>query len=99
MSPRSLAEHERKLIQAYSYCQLQMTPQQFRIKWEVTYQDLSLICDCSVATVGFWFSRKKNRRRPTQNDMRHLALVDFLLENFDNIPVELINLLCPFNLD
>ena len=99
MSPRSLAEHERKLIQAYSYCQLQMTPQQFLTKWGVTYEEISLICDRAVSTVSFWFSRQKYRRRPTRDDMRHLALVDFLLENFDSIPVELRNLLCPFNLD
>jgi hypothetical protein len=34
-------------------------------------------------------------RRPTANDLRHLALMDFLLEHFEQIPVELVNVLCP----
>jgi hypothetical protein len=29
----------------------------------------------------FWFSRERNYRRPTPNNLRHLALVDFLLEH------------------
>jgi phage terminase Nu1 subunit (DNA packaging protein) len=66
-----------------------MTPEQFVSKWEVNYEKLSLICDRSISTVSFWFSCGVNQRRPTRNDMRHLALVDFLLENFEKIPLEL----------
>ncbi len=33
-------------------------------------------------------------RRPQAADMRHLALMDFLLEHYEVIPGELLNLLC-----
>ncbi|MBD1903873.1 hypothetical protein NDI44_27195 [Trichocoleus sp. DQ-A3] len=95
MAPKPLTERQRQLIQNYAYCQLQMTPQQFRNKWALTYEEISLICDRSPITVNFWFSHQKNRRRPTRDDMRHLALINFLLEHFDEIPLELRNLLCP----
>ncbi len=96
---RPLTERERTLIRTYSYCQLQMTPQQFLSKWDLNYDEISLICDRSISTVSFWFSHGRNHRRPTRDDMRHLALVDFLLEHFEEIPLEIKNLFCPFDSD
>jgi hypothetical protein len=71
-----------------------MTPQQFYAKWDVTQEVIALICSRSKATVGSWFSRGYTRRYPTGNDLRHLALMDFLLEHFEEIPEELRKLLC-----
>lgn len=99
MAPQPLSQRQKKLIRAYSYSQFQMTPEEFLSKWELNYEELSLICDRSAPTVGFWFSQTVNKRQPNRNDMRHLALVDFLLENFEKIPPELINLLCPTDSD
>ncbi|MEP0858080.1 helix-turn-helix domain-containing protein [Trichocoleus sp. DQ-U1] len=98
MTPKPLTERQRQLIQNYAYCQLQMTPQQFRSKWALTYEEVSLICARSPGTVNSWFSPQK-KHRPTRNDMRHLALVNFLLENYESIPEDIINLLCPPYLD
>lgn len=98
--PHPITERESSLIQLYSYCSLGMTPQQFYAKWDVDQDDIALICDRSksiVSTVGRWFGRGHTRRYPTINDLRHLALVDFLLEHFEDIPEELRNLLCPFD--
>ncbi|MEW6495121.1 MAG: hypothetical protein AB1589_21775 [Cyanobacteriota bacterium] len=98
MTPKPLSERQRQLIQDYAYSQMQMTPEDFLCKWALTYQEISLICDRSPVTVNFWFSPQSNRH-PNRNDMRHLALVDFLLDHFESIPVELMNLLCPQYLD
>ncbi len=76
-----------------------MTPQQFLSKWGLSYEEIFLICDRAVSTVSFWFSRRVNHRRPIRDDMRHLALVDFLLEHFEEIPLEIKNLLCPLDSD
>ena len=95
MAPQPLNQRQKDLIRAYSYSQFQMTPEEFLSKWELNYEELSLICDRSAPTVGFWFCHSANKRQPNRNDMRHLALVDFLLENFEKIPPELMNLLCP----
>jgi hypothetical protein len=94
-NPRPLSTRELNLIEFYSGCQLGMTPQQFRSKWSATYEQIALICNRSISHVGFWFARGRNYRRPTPNDLRHLALMDFLLEHFDDIPPVLLNLLCP----
>jgi hypothetical protein len=99
MAPQPLSERQKNLIRAYSYSQFQMTPQEFVSKWEVNYEEVSLICNRSISTVSFWFSYGVNQRQPNRNDMRHLALVDFILENFEKIPLELINLLCPLDSD
>jgi hypothetical protein len=92
--PRILTERERNLITLYSHCQLGMTPQQFYTKWKVTYQELALICSRSHFTVQCWFTQGRNSRRPTANDLRHLAVMDFLLEHFEEIPQALFDLLC-----
>jgi hypothetical protein len=41
-----------------------------------------------------WFARGKNYRRPMPADLRHLALMNFLLEHFEEIPEELLKNLC-----
>ena len=94
-NPRTLQERERNLIDIYSQCQLGMLPQQFYYKWEVSYEQIALICSRSDSTVRRWFKQGEKRRSPMPNDLRHLALMDFLLEHFEEIPRELWNLLCP----
>ncbi|HEY9636729.1 MAG TPA: helix-turn-helix domain-containing protein [Coleofasciculaceae cyanobacterium] len=95
VKPRPLTEREKTLIDLYGYCQLGMTPQQFYAKWQVNQEAIAFICDRSMSTVRCWFRRGGNYRRPRQTDMRHLALMDFLLEHYEDIPPELLNLLCP----
>ncbi len=94
---RHLTERQLHLVQLYSYCQLGMTPQQFISKWSTTHEEIALVCNRSVSNVHFWFVRGRNYRRPTSADLRHLAIMDFLLEHFEDIPDELRNLLCPIN--
>lgn len=94
INPRPLLEREQNLIELYSHCQLEMTPRRFYSKWSVSYEQISAICSRSTSTVRQWFRRGRNYRHPTTNDLRHLALMDFLLEHFEEIPSELFNLLC-----
>lgn len=96
-NPRILTQRERNLIELYSNCQLGLTPMRFYAKWSVRYQEIASICSRSISTVERWFNRGRNYRRPTFNDLRHLALMDFLLEHFEEIPAQLLNLLCPRN--
>ena len=99
INPRSLSEQEQRLIDLYSRCQLGMTPQQFYAKWQVSQEAIALICQRSPSTVQRWFSRGQHYRRPTSTDMRHLALVDFLLEHFSEIPDPLLVQLCAIELE
>jgi hypothetical protein len=93
--PRTLTQRERDAIALYSHCQLGLTPRKFYSKWSVRYEELAAICSRSSSTVQRWFSRGRNYQRPTSNDLRHLAIMDFLLEHFEEIPSKLLNLLCP----
>ncbi len=93
--PRPLNQREQALIDFYSSCQLRMTPQRFYAKWLVNHETIAKICNRSLSTVRRWFMKGRTHRRPTANDLRHLAFMDFLLEHFEQIPVELVNLLCP----
>lgn len=97
--PRTLQQRELSLIQVYSHCQLGMSPKQFYHKWAVTYEQIAIICCRSNSTVRRWFKRGSDRRYPTPTDLRHLALMDFLLEHFEEIPPELRILLCSFHPD
>nr|WP_226883653.1 helix-turn-helix domain-containing protein [Allocoleopsis franciscana] len=94
MKPRPLTEREQTLIDFYGYCQLGMTPQQFYAKWQVNHEAIAFICSRSMSTVRRWFRRGKNYRRPQPSDLRHLALMDFLLEHYQDIPEQLLNALC-----
>jgi hypothetical protein len=94
---RSLTQREQNLIELYSHCQLGMTPKRFYAKWEVGYEQIASICSRSTSTVRCWFTRGRNYRRPTPTDLRHLAIMDFLLEHFEEIPEAFFNQLCPQN--
>jgi hypothetical protein len=91
MKPRPLTEREQTLIDLYGYCSLGMTPQQFYAKWQVNHEAIAFICSRSMSTVRCWFKRGKSYRRPMPNDLRHLALMDFLLQHWEDIPEELKN--------
>ena len=95
--PRPLTQRELLLIQRYSYCEFGMTPRQFHAKWDVNYELIATICDRSTNTVRRWFIRGRYYRRPSSTDLRHLAIMDFLLEYFEEIPSQLLNLLCSPN--
>jgi len=93
-NPRPITQREKYIIDLYCYCELGMTPRQFYAKWDVTYEQLSHICSRSLGTVQCWFNRGQGYRPPQPVDLRHLAIVDFLLEHFEELPPSLIDLLC-----
>lgn len=94
MSPRPISPREKILIERYSYCQLGMTPQSFYAKWQVSQEEMAAICSRSVSTVRRWFRKGRSYRRPTEVDLRHLAMMDFLLDHFNQIPIDLRRTLC-----
>lgn len=94
MNPRLLTQRERDLIELYSHCQLGMTPQTFYAKWQVSQEAIASICSRSISTVHNWFRQGRSYRHPTSADLRHLALMDFLLEHFEQIPEDLRSILC-----
>jgi len=99
MKPRPLTEREQTLIDLYGYCQLGMTSQQFYAKWQVNHEAIAFICSRSMSTVRCWFRRGKSYRRPMPNDLRHLALMDFLLQHWEDIPEQLKHRLCSTDKD
>jgi hypothetical protein len=88
--PHSLQIRELRLIQLYSDWDFSMTPTQFYTKWGVSYEQIALICSRSDSTVRGWFRNGHNRRYPTHSDLLHLALMDFLLEHFEEIPEQVL---------
>ena len=93
-TPRQIGERELRLIALYSRCKLGMTPHKFYGKWDVTYEQMAEICGRSISTVKGWFKKDRHYRRPTAADLRNLALMDFLLEHFEEIGDRLWNLIC-----
>ena len=92
---KPIAQRERALIKLYAYWQFELDPLSFYTKWDVTYEQIALICSRSLSTVQCWFGRGKKYRAPRACDQRHLALMDFLLEHFEEIPPEFLFRLCP----
>ena len=96
-NPHPLGERELALIELYANCQLKLSPQQFYAKWAVSYEQISYICSRSSTTVQRWFGKGRSYRAPNACDLHHLALMDFLLEHYEEIPAQLLDLLCPLN--
>ncbi|NET67357.1 MAG: hypothetical protein F6K63_24415 [Moorea sp. SIO1G6] len=96
VSPMSdcIKKREQILIRLYSYYQLGMTPQRFYQKWDLTQEDIALICSCSAHTVNGWFNTSRRCNPPTPVHLQPLAIMDFLLEDFETIPRELLDRLC-----
>ncbi|AOX04272.1 hypothetical protein BJP34_12515 [Moorena producens PAL-8-15-08-1] len=92
--PRPITERERILIDLYSNCPLSMTPQEFYGKWQVNQEDIGQICFRSTHAANTWLAQGARYRSPSPDSLHHLALMDFLLENFEAIPKELLNRLC-----
>ncbi|MBD2340115.1 helix-turn-helix domain-containing protein [Calothrix sp. FACHB-156] len=95
--PRPLTERELTLINSYINCKLELSPRTFYAKWDVDYEVIANICSRSPSTVRRWFRRGCNYRSPSKCDLQHLALMDFLLEHFEQIPSEIFHLLCPLS--
>ncbi|AOY80566.1 hypothetical protein BJP36_12200 [Moorena producens JHB] len=88
--PYPITEREQILIRLYSYYQLGMTPQRFYQKWDLTQEDIALICSCSAHTVNGWFNTSRRCNPPTAIHLQPLAIMDFLLEDFETIPKDLL---------
>ncbi|WP_254568780.1 helix-turn-helix domain-containing protein [Oscillatoria sp. HE19RPO] len=92
--PQPIGKREQRIIRSYCQCQLSMTPWEFYQKWEVTQETIAEICGRSPSQVRRWFAQT---HQPTANDMRHLALLNFLLEHHEEIPDHLRSWLCLTN--
>ena len=88
--PYPITEREHILIRLYSYWESGMTPQRFSQKWDITPEDIALICSCSTHTVNGWFNTSRRCYPPTPGHLRHLTIMDFLLEDFETIPKPLL---------
>lgn len=51
----------------------QMELMEFLKHWEVSREELSRICNCSVALVGRWFTQTKNHMEPSDRHKELLA--------------------------
>jgi hypothetical protein len=89
-NPRQITPREQKIVSLYSNWEFGMTPTQFYDKWAVSYEQIALVCSRSNSTVRGWFKSERDRRYPTHNDLLHLALMDFFLEHFEEIPEQVL---------
>ncbi|WP_293097543.1 hypothetical protein [Moorena sp. SIO3I6] len=72
--PRPLTDLDRILIQLYSHWQLAMTPKEFISKWEVSREDMALICSRSISTVNSWFAGNKRYKAPAADVLRGVTI-------------------------
>lgn len=95
MTPQNLGSRELKLLQLYRNCQFKMTSQTFYSRWNVTYRQMAEICGVSIATVNRWFAGGENRRPAEAIHQRRLAEMNFIWEEYEQIPTSLKNKVCP----
>ncbi len=91
---KPIGDRELALIDLYAYWELELEPRSFYSKWDVTYEQMALICSRSPNTVRRWFQLGRYYTPASACDKRHLALMDFLLEHFEEISPQLLEQLC-----
>ena len=91
---KSLGKRELALLRLFEHCELGMSPRAFYNKWDITQEQMAVVCDRSISTVRGWFRLGSRYRAPTAMDCRQLALLDFWLEFYEEIPVHWRDLLC-----
>lgn len=57
---------------------VEMEPAEFLTYWEVTYEQMALICGCSKGTVKHWFSSGSSRRSPSPDHKFRLAATHYV---------------------
>ena len=63
-----------------------MDLEEFIRVWDVSREELALICDCSVTTVNHWFSQGEHRRIPTDKHKQRLALAHHIWVTIESEP-------------
>jgi hypothetical protein len=51
----------------------EMTLERFLAEWQVSREELAIICECSLVTVNHWFSEGSSHREPNLHHRRRLA--------------------------
>lgn len=75
MNPQGLYPKQwREYIQRKQNGTDEMTLEQFLAKWQVSRQDLAILCECSIDTVNHWFSEGSSHREPNRHHKRRLGL-------------------------
>lgn len=87
--PLPITKREERLIQLYAHSEFYMTPEQFYAKWDVTKAAIALITRRSASSVYAWFSQGRRHREASLGDLLHLALMDFALEYYEEMPEKL----------
>lgn len=56
-----------------------MTPQEFRLKWDITLAEMAEICRCDLRTVKRWFSKGVTYTAPNPQHEALLGMADAYL--------------------
>jgi len=81
-----MTEKQWQQIRAFIHSEILMTPQQFRIKWDVTQAFMAEICDCDPSTVAPWFASGRNYSPPLRHHKLALALGDVIISDLKRLP-------------
>lgn len=79
-----LNETQAQLLEQFLALPL-LTPDDFVVRWTLSYRQISQICCCSLSTVEHWFAQGSGRRSPAESYQKLLAIADFLLSNGESI--------------
>ncbi|MBR8832094.1 MAG: hypothetical protein N5P05_004450 (plasmid) [Chroococcopsis gigantea SAG 12.99] len=84
-SSRPLTYDQRTLMKKYGQRQLEMSPQEFLAKWELSYKEIAMICRRSLSAVKKWFSEGENSRQAGEYSRLRLGIADWLLEHAEEL--------------
>lgn len=63
-----------------------MELEEFLAHWDVSREDLAIVCDCSLTTVNHWFSQGVDRRKPSARHKQRMALAHHIWTAIETEP-------------
>lgn len=91
-----LTDVKRSLFRLYVNCQLEgVHPFQLYQEYDFNYEQLAMVAGCNLPTLTRWMNHHQEPRSLKDVYTRRLGEFYFLLKHYEQIPIELWDVVCP----
>jgi hypothetical protein len=98
-SSRTLSPQQLARLGMFIYAEPFLDHKAFIAKWNVSRELVAQICHVDIRTCNSWFSLGRSHQEPQPYHKWYLSLADIILDQFEELPEYLQNLLCPLHDD
>lgn len=85
-SPQPLTDIQQARLEAFIATNPPISLLMFLSKWDISREELAILCHVDVRTLNRYLARGRNREEPRPTLNWYLILVNLMLEHFDELP-------------